>query len=108
VPVYTQPDGHLRQAALRLVIRVDEPWSIPFVVLLAGDYVVEIGAELVSSLPALNRQAYASFVRENDALLRLLQARATSYWDCYYRRSYPDHSLYPSLIFLQELERWVA
>ena len=35
-------DGFERQAALRHILPLNEPWAIPFVVLLAGEYVVEI------------------------------------------------------------------
>src|SRR5258708_29026596 len=35
-------DGYLRQRALRTIIDLEEPWVAPFVVLLVGEYVVEI------------------------------------------------------------------
>jgi len=87
---------------------LNEPWSIPFVVLLAGEYVVEIVDDILASLPLLNVEAYIEFVRENRGVLRLLRSKATSYWDCYYRVSHPNRSTYPGLAFLHQLEVWAS
>lgn len=101
-------DGYERQAFLRHILFLNEPWSIPFVVLLAGEYVVEIIEDILVSLPALSPEAYIEFVRENRDTMRLLRSRATSYWDCYYRTSYRNRSPYPGLAFLHQLEIWAS
>jgi hypothetical protein len=101
-------DGYVRHAALRSVLCINEPWAVPFVVLLAGEYVVEIVADMVAYLPTLERGIYAEFVRENRHLMQQLRMKATSYWNCYYRGSYPDRSAYPGLVFLNQLEAWVS
>lgn len=100
-------DGYERQAALRHILPLNEPWSIPFVVLLAGEYVVEIIYDILSSMPMLNSEAYIEFVRENRGMMRLLRSKANSYWDCYYR-TYPNRSAYPGLAFLHQLENWAS
>lgn len=99
-------DGYIRQVSLRRVLTTKESWGIPFVVLLAGEYVVEIAEDLVASLPAFDRDAYINFVRENRPMMRLLRSKATSYWDCYYRDDYPDRRTYPGLAFIDELDEW--
>lgn len=101
-------DGHMRQTALRGIATSSEPAVIPFVAMLAGEYIVEIMRDLTAALPALDHDAYANFVRENRSVMRTLRAKATSYWDCYYRTAYPDRATYPGLIFLHEIERWAA
>ena len=93
---------------MRRILDATQPWALPFILLPAGEYVVEIIADLVAALPALDRSLYADFVRENRPLLRLLRSRANSYWNCYYRRDYWDKSRYPALIFLREIESWAA
>jgi len=65
-------DGYRRQASLQCILNVNEPWSIPFVVLLAGEYVLEIIDDMVASIPVLDRAAYVNFVHENRGLMRLL------------------------------------
>jgi hypothetical protein len=101
-------DGYLRQSSLRCILSISEPWSIPFVVLLAAEYVVENIEEMVASLSSLDREAYINFVRENRDLMRLLRSKATSYWDRYYRASHPDRSIYSGLAFLHQLELWAS
>jgi hypothetical protein len=101
-------DGYERQTSLRCILPLNEPWSVAFVVLLAGEYVVEIIDDIVGSLSELNREVYINFVRENRGLMRLLRSKATSYWDCYYRTSHPDRSTYPGLAFLHQLEIWAS
>jgi hypothetical protein len=101
-------DGHERQAALRQILPLNEPWSIPFVALLAGEYVIEIIDDIVASLPMLNPAAYGEFARDNRSMMRLLRSRATSYWDCYYRASHPDRRTYLGIAFLHQLEIWAG
>jgi hypothetical protein len=101
-------DGYERQAALRHILPLNEPWSIPFVVLLASEYVVEIIDDILASMPMLNSEAYIEFVLENRGMMRLLRSKATSYWDCYYRISHPDRSAYPGIAFLHQLEIWAS
>ncbi len=101
-------DGYMRQASLRRVLGFNESWAIPFVVLLAGEYVVEIIDDIVASLSTLDRDAYANFARENRPMMRRLRSKASSYWNVYYRRSHPDRSTYPGLAFLHQLEVWAS
>ena len=101
-------DGYMRQAALRGIATSSEPAVIPFVARLAGEYVVEIMRDLTAALPELDHDAYAKFVRENRFVMRTLRAKATSYWNCYYRTTYPDRATFPGLMFLHEIERWAA
>ena len=99
-------DGFRRQEALKDFIASSEPAVIPFVALLAGEYVVEILQDIVSAMPALDQTAYAHFVLENGQLMKWLQARATSYWNCYYRHRFPERTLFSGLVFLEEIGEW--
>jgi hypothetical protein len=99
-------DGHVRHQALRRILLAGKRWVVPFVVLLAGEYVVEIIDDMVAALSKLDRDIYADFVHENRPLMAVLQARATSYWDCYYRHQYPNKHDYPGLVFFDRLEYW--
>lgn len=101
-------DGYVRQRAIRSVFRLEEAWVVPFVILLTGEYVVEIINDIAAELSTLNRAVYSNFTRENRSLMRRLQSRAISYWDAYYRSNYPDRSTYPGLIVLNELARWAS
>lgn len=43
-------DGRIRQKALRKLLQEDAPWTIPYVIQLCGEYVVEIGADVLQFL----------------------------------------------------------
>jgi hypothetical protein len=101
-------DGYLRQKALRIVLELQDVWVIPFVVLLIGDYVVEIVDEILPALPKFNRDAYSEFVRENRSAMRVVRSKATSYWHAYYRHLYPNRKSYPGLEALHQLETWAS
>ena len=99
-------DGHLRQAAVKTILNVDAAWVVPFIMLPIGEYVIEIIEDVRAAMPHLNRLAYAAFVRENATVMRLLRARATSYWSCYYRFAFPDRRHYPGIVVVDELDQW--
>lgn len=101
-------DGYLRQRALKSILRSQEIWIIPFIILLLGDYVVEIVNEILPALPEFDRFTYANFVRQNRPAMRVLRAKATSYWSTYYRKEYPNPSSYPGLLALRQLETWAS
>lgn len=101
-------DGYMRHTALRAIVDLSDPVTVAFVVLLAGEYVVEIIQDIVAAIPTLERHSYANFVRENRRLIPQLRAKATSYWDCYYRTLFPQRRNYPGLAFLREIEVWAA
>ncbi|MCL2309911.1 MAG: hypothetical protein FWC42_06510 [Proteobacteria bacterium] len=101
-------NGYCRQIALRSILALKEAWVIPFIALPIGEYVVEIVQDIQSSLPLLDRDIYANFVRENRPAMQLLRSRAASYWDCYHRRAYPDKRAYPGMAVLNQLEQWAG
>ncbi len=101
-------DGYLRQRALRRIVSIQEPWTLPYVVLLLGEYVVEIAQDILKTLPEFDQRLCIRFVQENRPLMRLLRARAASYWNCYYRPDYPEQRDYPALQALRELEVWAS
>lgn len=101
-------DGHLRQHALRSVIDHQSPWVAPFVLMLLGEYVIEIVEDIRDALPDLDQSVYANFVRENRQTVQRLRARATSYWDAYHRQRYPQKRDYPGLQALHQMEIWAA
>ena len=72
-------DGHLREACARQLLQQERAWTVPFVVHLCGEYVLEIVEVIGAALPAWNGEALARYLRENYqgrrtmAALRALQ-----------------------------------
>lgn len=102
-------DGFVRQRSLAVMLRSRQPWVVPFVVQLLGEYVVEITVDVErftrETLPRRpeQRRTFATFLAENPGYTRLTEQRATSYWSAYYRRQYPSVSTYPALRALRAL-----
>ena len=91
-------DGFVRERTVESLLRSDDPWVIPFVVQLVGEYVVEIVELIERGLTARSDLApYERFASENPEFVGLTRKRAVSYWDCYYRDRYPDARSYPGL-----------
>lgn len=98
-------DGFARQAALREVLHINEPWSIPFVIALIGEYVVEIIDDVYAALPDLERDVVSAFIKANPAFYKLTCDRVVSYWDLYYRRQFP-RSDYVGFKLLRQLDAY--
>ena len=88
-------DGQLREACARQLLLQERAWTVPFVVHLCGEYVLEIVEAIGAALPAWNAAALARYLRENPAYVDTLERRAVSYWNCYHRREYPEWDAYP-------------
>ena len=96
-------DGHVRQACLARILDGDEAWLIPYIVQLAGEYVIEIVDDVARWSETRDASALAAFARANPAWLATLSRRVTSYWNCYHRRAYPDRADYPGTRVLSRL-----
>ncbi len=88
-------DGHVREHCVAQLLRQERAWTVPFVVHLCGEYVLEIIEVIGAALPAWNAQALARYLRDNPAYMAALERRAVSYWNCYYRGRYPVWEDYP-------------
>ncbi|WP_394814824.1 hypothetical protein [Streptomyces millisiae] len=75
-------DGRVRQRHLEQIVSSDEPWVVPFVVQLAGEYVLEI-------------LSYGDFIARNPEFFARTERRMVSYWSCYYRWRFPVFGSYP-------------
>lgn len=98
-------DGFVREKHLRELLTVAEPWVVPFVVQLVGEYVLEIVLLLGSRAPLFQQPSFISFAHANPDFLQLTKQRATSYWGCYYRHRYPELRDYPGIKLIEALER---
>ena len=102
-------DGYVRQRHLRQIIRCTEPWAVPFVVQLLGEYVLEILNDLAEGLGDLGvpdsdlRRVYGRFVVENPEFFARTERRVVSYYSCYHWWRYADFSTYPPAALLEAL-----
>ncbi|MER5512839.1 hypothetical protein ABT052_47465 [Streptomyces sp. NPDC002766] len=100
-------DGRVRQRHLEQIVASGEPWVVPFVVQLAGEYVLEILEAIGRGLPGLavpgsaQRRLYGEFIARNPAFFARTERRVVSYWSCYYRWKYGAFGTYPGCVLLE-------
>ncbi|MFE9012637.1 hypothetical protein [Streptomyces cyaneofuscatus] len=100
-------DGRVRQRHLEQIVASDEPWVVPFVVQLAGEYVLEIVEAIGRGLPGLTvpgsaqRRLYGEFIARNPTFFARTERRVVSYWSCYYRWKYGAFGAYPGGVLLE-------
>lgn len=98
-------DGRIRHRHLEQASKSLQPWVMPFVVQLVGEYVLEILVTIQDQLAELTtpgaaqHTAYGQFLAANPHFLTLTGQRVASYWNCYYRLAYPDRRTYPATPF---------
>ncbi|WFE47691.1 hypothetical protein [Verrucosispora sp. WMMD1129] len=94
-------DGLVRQAHLEQVIGSTEPWVVPYVVQLVGEYVLQIILAIRRELTAVGvvgttqQTVYGQFIADNPTDFRLVRQRVARYWACYYRSRYIRLADYP-------------
>ncbi|MFH9982220.1 hypothetical protein ACH4ND_23855 [Streptomyces sp. NPDC017179] len=102
-------DGLVRQRHLEQVVSSDEPWVMPYVVQLVGEYVLEILEAIQHGLCDLpsersaHRLLYGDFIARNPAFFATVERRVVSYWSCYYRWKFPVFGTYPGCRLLELL-----
>ncbi|MFD7508609.1 hypothetical protein ACFV5N_04585 [Streptomyces sp. NPDC059853] len=102
-------DGRVRQRHLRVIAGATDPWVVPYVVQLAGEYGVEILRDLDRALRVVTgpghpgRLVYGRFLADNPAFFDRTQRRVVSYWSCYHRLAYPDFHDYPGSAVIELL-----
>jgi hypothetical protein len=100
-------DGRVRQRRLEQIVGVGDPWVVPFVVQLTGEYVLEILEVIARGLAGLKvphsaqRRLYGEFIVRNPAFFARTERRVVSYWDCYYRWKYLEFGAYPGSVLLE-------
>lgn len=99
-------NGYVREDCLRQLIGNDRPWVVPFVVQLLGEYVIEIVEAIAAAVSDADPEPLSAFARENPDFMATTRRRATSYWDCYYRRRFPTLQSYPAFVALEAIEKW--
>jgi hypothetical protein len=87
-------DRYLRQECLRELVKYEAPWLTPYVLQLAGEYVVEIVEDVAIAIGEHSPATLRAFAAENSAYLATLGRRMTSYWS-FHRHAYTDRHSYP-------------
>jgi len=83
-------NGYIRQKAILNIINSDNYWTIPYIVRIIGEYVIEILNDIDNNFEIINKSNLISFVRQNPEFYSRTRSRVYSYWDCYFRKQFPE------------------
>lgn len=100
-------DGIVRQRLLTDVLSNQAPWTVPFVVQLSGEYVIEIIEQILASAHSWTeseRAIVGEFLSANPTYFRRTQSRVVSYWTCYHRGRWPRLATYPGQVLMSEFD----
>ena len=84
-------DGYVRERCLKNIIRSNNKFTAPYILQLLGEYVVEIIEVIYQNREQINHNNLVAYILENPKHYELTRQRVYSYWDCYYRSSYPKY-----------------
>jgi hypothetical protein len=87
-------DGYVRERFLRTLPAFDNAWIIAYVITLCGEYVIEILNYIWEHRSLFAPEVLGPFLHENLGLRWRTRARIISYWNRYYRDSYPNFDDY--------------
>jgi hypothetical protein len=105
--IYTRHhDGYIRQEFAGRLFKRDQPWVIPFLLQLVGEYVCEIVQLVLDHVPDLNSDTIGTFAAENPQFIAITCRRVISYWNEYYRRQFPRFIDYPGYQIMNLLQLW--
>ncbi|MDR0235598.1 hypothetical protein [Acinetobacter sp.] len=100
-------NGFVRQKALEKLLQQNlEYFMTPFIFQLLGEYVAEILKIIEPHLNENNQNKWSDFILENPQYFQITQSRIISYWNEYYRSSYPDFKNYIGHQILTKLKKY--
>lgn len=89
-------NGHIREIAILTLMNEFPTESIPFVVQLLGEYVVEIHQRISQEITLAQRKLIIEFLNKNPKYTQTICSKVASYWDCYYKWTYQRLEDYPA------------
>jgi hypothetical protein len=100
-------NGFEREKQLKNIITTGYVWIPPFVIKLLGEYVIEILQVIGANIDKLNMDVYKQFLASNRSFYRTTKQRVISYWNCYYRRQYPERNKYVGFQIIDFLDQLI-
>lgn len=97
-------DGFVRQRCLERLLPVRQPWVVPYVVALLGEYVLPIIMLIEAHSRSDELGLYGEFLARNTQYLKKTERRVMSYWDAYHRHPYPQYAQYPGFLAMSALK----
>lgn len=96
-------NGYIRQKHVAELIKTDFPdWVAPYILELAGEYVLAIVEEIYNGLKDKDCGPIRAVICANNARFVYLHAKMITYWALHYRRQYPRFKSYVGRILFRD------
>ena len=94
--IYTRScNGYIREKYLKELVKLDfDCWTIPFIVKISDEYIVEILEVIYDKLKIRNNDDIKQFCLENKDIINKSYSRMISYWNEFYRSKEPNFHKY--------------
>jgi len=87
-------DGFVRERFFGSLTTFDSVWTVAYAVALSSDYVIEIIRSIWERRSLFDVSILGGFLRDNPLFYRRTRSKIISYWNCYYRHSFPRFTDY--------------
>lgn len=96
-------DGYVREKHLRAMLDLGLcEWCFPYVLMLAGEYVVEIVEAIYEYFKEQDNFLFQAFCANNPYMFRYCRSRMVSYYGEYYRRRTPKFKHYVGYVLFKD------
>lgn len=93
--IYTRHhNGFIREKRLNKIVENPAKWKIPYVVQLMGEYIYKILLIIDKKVNKNTLPFFIDFKNENPKYWQQTESRMISYWNVYYRNTYPKLKAY--------------
>ena len=97
-------NGYVREKNLEKLIVSDQYWTIPYIIQLLGEYVIELLELVWNKFDSINKENLVKFITENETYWFKTKQRIASYWDCYHRYKGKPKSDYIGFKLIERIE----
>ncbi|MCK8521058.1 hypothetical protein M0D21_05745 [Aquimarina sp. D1M17] len=97
-------NGYVREKNLEKLILSEKYWTIPYVIQLIGEYVIELLELIWEKFESINKENLVKFIIENETYWFKTKQRIASYWDCYHRYEGKTKSDYIGFKLIDRIE----
>lgn len=97
-------NGYIREENLEKLILSKQYWTIPYIVQLLGEYVIELLELVWDKFDSIDKENLVNFINENEAYWFKTKQRITSYWVCYHQHKNTTKSVYVGFKLIEKID----
>jgi len=101
-------NGYVRQKCISKIIASKYGWTIPFIIQIIGEYVIEILEDINNNINSLDEINLRNFLLSNEEFYKVTKDRVASYWNYYYRVQYRKKDDFIGFTILNHFDKIIS